>query len=115
MSTSLLTVQRSESTVLARLADYLELTKPKIVVLELIVAAVAACVAMPHGLSPMVVFYALLGTALVAGSASVANQWWERSNDARMSRTANRPRPVGFPVARHCCWQRSPFCWECSS
>ena len=95
MSTSILTGQRSEHAVLARLSDYLELTKPRIVVLELIVAAAAACVAMPHGLDTTVVMTALLGTALVAASASVTNQWWERDVDARMSRTADRPLAAG--------------------
>jgi protoheme IX farnesyltransferase len=80
---------------LSRLADYLELTKPKIVVLELIVAAAAACLAMPRGLDPSTVLHALFGTALVASSASIVNQWWERASDARMPRTADRPLPAG--------------------
>ncbi len=93
MSTSALT--RDRSATLARLADYLELTKPRIIVLELIVAGAAACLAMPRGLNAMTVMHALLGTAFVAASASIANQWWERASDARMPRTANRPLPAG--------------------
>ena len=95
MSTSVLTRQRYSSALLSRLADYLELTKPRIIVLELIVAGAAACLAMPRGLDTTIVLHALLGTALVASSASIANQWWERANDARMPRTANRPLPAG--------------------
>lgn len=95
MSTSVLTSQRQGNVVLARATDYLELTKPRIIVLELIVAGAAACIAMPRGLDSMAVMHALFGTALVAASASIANQWWERSNDARMPRTANRPLPAG--------------------
>ena len=94
-TTSVLTSQRRSSAVLSRLADYLELTKPRIIVLELIVAGAAACLAMPHGLNSIAIMHALCGTALVAASASVANQWWERENDARMPRTANRPLPAG--------------------
>ncbi len=94
-STSLLTQARPGHAVLSRLADYLELTKPRIVVLELIVAAAAACLAMPRGLEVVVVLHALFGTALIASSASIANQWWERANDARMPRTADRPLPTG--------------------
>jgi heme o synthase len=37
----------------------------------------------------------MLGTLLVAGSASAANQWLERRLDARMARTASRPLPAG--------------------
>jgi len=98
MSTSIqtaLTADRAQHALTGRLADYLEMTKPRIVVLELILAGAAACVAMPHGLSVIVVLHALFGTALVAASASVANSWWERDTDALMPRTANRPLPTG--------------------
>jgi len=94
-NTSVLTTAREGNFVLTRLTDYLELTKPRIVVLELIVAASAACLAMPRGLDAMTVMHALFGTALVAASASIVNQWWERASDARMPRTANRPLPAG--------------------
>lgn len=83
------------SAVVARLSDYVELTKPRIVVLELIVAGAAAALASPQGLNVPVVIQALAATALVAGSASIANQWLERRIDLRMRRTANRPLPAG--------------------
>ncbi|QDT75018.1 heme o synthase [Lacipirellula limnantheis] len=81
--------------VASRFSDYLELTKPRIVVLELIVAGAAAALASPQGLNVPVVIQALAATALVAGSASIANQWLERRIDLRMRRTANRPLPAG--------------------
>jgi protoheme IX farnesyltransferase len=96
MSTpSTLVAERSASSSWTRVADYLELTKPRIVLLELIVATAAACLAAPQALDLRVLMFALTGTALVAGSASVANQWWERRSDALMPRTANRPLPAG--------------------
>lgn len=95
MNTSILTTDRTSHVLWGRLADYLEMTKPRIVVLELIVAGAAACVAMPHGLNSAVVMQALLGTALVAASASIANSWWESKTDALMPRTAHRPMPSG--------------------
>jgi len=95
MSTSVLTVEQRTGALTARLADYLEMTKPRIVVLELIVAGAAACVASPHALNVIVVMHALFGTALVAASASIANGWWERVSDALMPRTADRPLPTG--------------------
>jgi len=58
----------------SRLGDYLELTKPRIVVLELIVAGAAARIASPHALHVWTVVQALAATALVAASASMANQ-----------------------------------------
>ncbi|MCG8448015.1 MAG: heme o synthase [Pirellulales bacterium] len=95
MSSSILIADRPGHALATRLADYWEMTKPRIVVLELIVAGAAACVAMPHGFSSVVVLHALLGAALVAASASIANGWWERESDALMPRTANRPLPAG--------------------
>ncbi len=79
----------------ARLSDYLELTKPRIVILELFVAAAVAHLASPHLLDVATVLHALAGTALVASSASIANQWLERRIDARMRRTADRPCAAG--------------------
>jgi protoheme IX farnesyltransferase len=89
------TFERCLSAAASRLSDYLELTKPRIVVLELIVAGAAACLATRQTLDVAAVFHALAATALVAGSASIANQWLERRIDARMRRTANRPLPAG--------------------
>jgi protoheme IX farnesyltransferase len=78
-----------------RLADYLELTKPRIVVMVLV--TVAAGYLMAAGtdarLAPLI--HTLIGTALVAGAASAWNMWVERATDARMKRTANRPLPAG--------------------
>ncbi len=95
MSTSILATQQQGNALASRLSDYFELTKPRIVLLELIVAGAAACVAMPHALNMAVVLHALFGTALVAASASIANGWWERKSDALMPRTAERPLPTG--------------------
>jgi heme o synthase len=83
------------TTALARAADYVELTKPKIAALVLVTVAVAAFVAgwgPPRG---WLLAHTLLGTALVAASASALNQWLERDTDARMARTADRPLPAG--------------------
>ncbi|MBX7168431.1 MAG: heme o synthase [Pirellulales bacterium] len=83
------------STSWARVADYIELTKPRIALLVLITVAVGAAVAQ-GGMPPAaVLFNVLLGTALVAASASALNQWIERASDARMQRTAERPLPAG--------------------
>ncbi len=81
--------------VLSRLRDYVELTKPKIVVMELVTATVAASMASWGSPDWQVLAYALVGTALVAAGASAWNQWIERYSDARMIRTAERPLPAG--------------------
>jgi protoheme IX farnesyltransferase len=80
---------------LARAADYLELTKPRIVALELVTVVVAAQLAAPWGVPPWVLLHTVFGAALVAASAGAVNQWWEQAADARMPRTSNRPLPAG--------------------
>ncbi len=73
MSTSTLVCQneRAQSPGLAaRLLDYIELTKPKIAILELVTVVVAGCVARWNAPDGWVLAHALLGTALVAASAS---------------------------------------------
>jgi len=80
---------------LARIGDFIELTKPRIVLLELLTVIVAAQLASPWGIDPIVLLHVVLGTALVAASAGAFNQWWEQSADAQMHRTAGRPLPTG--------------------
>ena len=83
-----------------KLAAYFELTKPRIAVLVLLAVAIAyllgtrASLALPLG-DGMRLVWTLLGTALVAASASAVNQWIERDQDALMPRTRNRPLPSG--------------------
>jgi protoheme IX farnesyltransferase len=78
-----------------RALDYLELTKPKIALLELLTVAVSGCVASWNSPDAWALFHALVGTALVASSASALNQWLERERDRHMPRTAGRPLPAG--------------------
>ena len=80
---------------LALLSDYVELTKPRIAAMVLVTVAVAACVASWGPPNGWLLANTLLGTALVAASASGLNQWLERDTDARMPRTADRPLPAG--------------------
>ncbi len=86
----------------ARAADYLELTKPRIAVLELACVAVAAFFAGPPTLG--VLAATLVGVGLVAASASALNQWIERHTDALMPRTAERPLPRASLSPREVVW-----------
>jgi protoheme IX farnesyltransferase len=79
---------------LARATDYLELTKPRIVTLELVTIVAAYHLASPRGIEFAVLWPTLIGAALVAASAGAFNQWLERESDSRMERTANRPLPA---------------------
>jgi heme o synthase len=79
----------------ARLADFLELTKPRITFLVLVTTAVGYSVGLTGAFDPTAFAALLAGTALVSGGASVLNQYWERDADARMERTRRRPLPSG--------------------
>lgn len=83
------------SLVASRLADYLELTKPRVQVLVLFTVAAGAYLAAGPALDVVLLLHTLLGTALVAAGASALNQWLERHTDALMRRTENRPLPSG--------------------
>ena len=75
--------------------DYLQLTKPRIL-LMIVMTALVAMAAAPQGLlSWQAVVTTVVGTALVAASASVFNQWYEIERDSRMERTRRRPLPAG--------------------
>ena len=91
MSTSTIAIASPRVALASRLCDYVELTKPRIAVLELVVVLAAGVVATWGQPSPGLLLHAMLGTLLVAASASAANQWLERRQDARMTRTAQRP------------------------
>jgi protoheme IX farnesyltransferase len=88
----------------ARAVDYLELTKPKIGGLVLVTVAVAAVVASWGAPGGWLLFHTLMGTALVAASASALNQWMEIDTDAQMQRTAVRPLPTGRLSSAQVLW-----------
>ncbi|MFQ5422964.1 MAG: heme o synthase [Phycisphaerae bacterium] len=79
----------------ARLADYIELTKPRISMLVLLVTAVGFALASPETIDSTLMAHALLGTALVAIGANALNQVIEHDADRLMPRTATRPIPSG--------------------
>ena len=95
MNTSAWTIEPRRAQVLARIVDYVELTKPRISALVLVTVAVAGLVARWGQPDLTMLAHVLLGTALVAASASAINQWLERQRDALMERTADRPLPAG--------------------
>ena len=78
-----------------RVADYVELTKPRIAVMVLFTVATGAVLAGGGSVYLPVLLHVLFGTALVAAGASALNQLLERNSDARRRRTENRPLPAG--------------------
>lgn len=83
----------------SRLAAYVALTKPRIAIMVLVTVATGFVLGARGASHPSTLLLTLLGTGLVASGASVLNQLLERSRDARMRRTANRPLPAGRVTA----------------
>ena len=78
----------------ARLMDFVSLTKPEVLLLVLI-ATGAGCLMASAALVPLILFNAVIGTALVAGGTAALNHYAERTFDGKMRRTAHRPLPAG--------------------
>jgi len=77
-----------------RLADFVTLTKPGVMVLAVFTAIVSLAIA-PGDLAPLRACIAVLAIAAGAGAAGVLNMWYDADIDALMTRTARRPLPSG--------------------
>ncbi|HYV57316.1 MAG TPA: heme o synthase [Candidatus Nitrosopolaris sp.] len=78
-----------------RLADYVELTKPRIVAMVLVATLVGyylGCAGLP---ALVALLHTLVGTALAAAGTLTLNQAMEVERDRRMERTRRRPLPQG--------------------
>lgn len=86
----------SELTVpVASWRDYLEMCKPRVVLLMLLCALAGMFLAVP-GMVPLdVIVFGLVGIGLVAGSAAAVNHIADAQIDARMARTQARPVAMG--------------------
>ena len=78
-----------------RLRDYLALTKPEVTSLVVVSALAGFYLGARGSLDLVLLLHTLLGTALVSGGTAAFNQFFEREDDAKMRRTAQRPLPAG--------------------
>ncbi len=74
---------------------YIELMKPRIVILLVFTCVTSMIVAIDALPSVELLALTILGGALSAGGASAINQFLDRELDAKMARTARRPIPSG--------------------
>jgi protoheme IX farnesyltransferase len=81
--------------------DFVQLIKPRIVLLIVISTAVGYCYGTLSGFNLWILLHAVLGTALMAGGSATLNQWYERDLDAQMDRTRIRPIPAGRVSPNH--------------
>lgn len=78
-----------------RVADFLALTKPRVVLMVLVTTAVGFYLGSPAAMALVRLLHTLLGTALAAAGTIALNQYLEREGDALMERTRRRPLPAG--------------------
>jgi protoheme IX farnesyltransferase len=71
--------------------DYLELCKPRVVLLMMLTALVGMCLATPGMVPWSALLWGNLGIALAAGAAAAINHLADRHIDRVMRRTQNRP------------------------
>lgn len=74
------------------------------VVMAMVAAGSSEAARQAGGVSLLTVLHACLGTAMVAASASVLNQWFERDRDGAMTRTCKRPLPSGRVASSQAAW-----------
>jgi protoheme IX farnesyltransferase len=75
-------------------ADYVALTKPRVVMMVLVTTLVGYYLGSDGTPSTLLrLLHTLLGTALAAGGTLALNQYMERDLDGRMERTRRRPLP----------------------
>lgn len=84
-----------QESVTQTIADYYQLTKPRLILLFLITTAAAMWVAAKGQVDGGLVLATLTGGALAAGSANTINCLYDRDIDYVMERTRHRPLPSG--------------------
>ena len=78
-----------------RAADYVELVKPRLVVMILITTAAGFYLGAQHTVDWMLCLHTVFGAGLTAAGVLGLNQYIERDVDAQMKRTQDRPLPGG--------------------
>jgi len=78
----------------ARVADFIELLKPRVMSL-VVFSGFAGLMVAPGDLHPVLAAVAVLCIAVGAGASGAINMWYDRDIDAIMQRTRRRPLPAG--------------------
>ena len=86
---------RDQALIRLAISDYVMLTKPRIILLLLIVTFVPMFLAGPMPPSGWLILWTMVGGFLAAGGANALNQYVDRDIDHVMVRTRRRPLPGG--------------------
>ena len=85
----------SASVFVRRVEDYIELTKPRLVLMILITTAAGFYLGTHGTVNWMLFLHTLIGSGLTAAGVLGLNQYLERDVDSKMQRTQQRPLPAG--------------------
>ncbi|MBH5319191.1 protoheme IX farnesyltransferase [Paenibacillus sp. GSMTC-2017] len=77
------------------LKDLIDLTKPRLLQLNMFAALGGYMVAAKWDIDFWIMFWMLIGSTLTMASATVVNNYWDRELDKKMERTRNRALPTG--------------------
>ena len=80
---------------------YLELSKPRILLLVLVTATIGYYLGVQGLVAPFLYLNLLAGVGLTCAGSSALNHYLERDYDAKMERTQNRPIPAGVLLPSH--------------
>ncbi len=87
--------QSKVSVFVQRMDDYIQLTKPRMVLMILITTAAGFYLATNGSVNWLLFLHTLIGSGLTAAGVLGLNQYLERDVDSLMSRTQQRPLPAG--------------------
>jgi len=88
-------VNATVTAVRSQVKDFIELTKPRIMLLVLVTTFTGMWLAAGGMPAPELVVFTLLGTGLAAASSGALNNYVDREVDKRMARTHDRALPSG--------------------
>ncbi len=91
----------AEAKKIAAWRDYLQLCKPRVVMLMMLTALVGMCLASPGAIPLHALIFGNIGIALAASSAATINHLLERHLDKLMRRTERRPIVQGKISPQH--------------
>lgn len=94
----------TESNTTVNWRDYLELCKPRVVLLMLLTVVVGMYLATPGWVSLSLIAYSLVGIGFCAGSAAAINHLVDRHIDSIMARTKKRPVAHGRVSVMQALW-----------
>jgi protoheme IX farnesyltransferase len=95
MQNAITGVSRRNQDLLQVIQSYIQLTKPRIILLLLITTAGAMWIAAKGQVDPVLLLVTLLSGTFASGSANTINCLYDRDIDYVMERTRNRPLPSG--------------------